>query len=196
MTASKEFRMRVTGLGGQGVITIATVISQAAVNSGLNVTSLDRLRSAMRLGPVSCDIRLGGESFLVTLAPGTADAVIGVEPYEGCTSAGRKLRPGGTAIINTHPTPPLTNIVNAVPYPDMEPVWGKLLERDNRLIRVNATDLARSITGRGEGANFILLGILLSQVKDFPLSQVAILGAIGKDDMKLRCLKAGMELHV
>jgi indolepyruvate ferredoxin oxidoreductase len=68
MIKGEEFRLRITGLGGQGVMTIATVISQAAVKNGLNVTSLDRLRSAMRLGPVHCDIRLGGLGFFPTLS--------------------------------------------------------------------------------------------------------------------------------
>ena len=33
MSRAEEFRMRITGLGGQGVMTIATVISQAAVKN-------------------------------------------------------------------------------------------------------------------------------------------------------------------
>ena len=196
MTKAVDFRLRITGLGGQGVMTIAKVISQAAVNSGLNVTSLDRLRSAMRLGPVHCDICLGGEGFLSTLSHGTADAIIGLEPYEGCMSSGELLRPGGVAIINTFQTPPMTNIAKGSPYPEMDGVWGKLMERDNKLVLVNATDIARSITGKGAGANFVLLGIFLRQVKDFPISKSAICEVIGKDEIKLRCLEAGFEEKV
>lgn len=196
MTRVEDFRLRITGLGGQGVMTIAKLVSQAAVNAGLNVTSLDRLRSAMRLGPVHCDIRLGGEGFLSTLAPGTADAVIGLEPYEGCTSSGRLLRPGGVAIINTSQTPLMTDIAKGSPYPEMESVWGKLMERDNRLILVNAIEIARSATGKGQGANFVLLGILLSQVEKFPLSESLIRELIGDNKAKLRCLEAGLDLKV
>jgi Pyruvate/2-oxoacid:ferredoxin oxidoreductase gamma subunit len=150
----------------------------------------------MRLGPVHCDIRLGGLGFFPTLSPGTADVVIGLEPYEGCVSSAQLLRPGGTAVINSCQTLPITNIAQGSPYPDLEPILGKLLERDNRIIMVDTSELARSISGKANGANFILLGILISQVKQFPLASSQIIEEIGRNDAKLRCFQAGLDLII
>lgn len=196
MSRAEEFRMRITGLGGQGVMTIATVISQAAVKNGLTVTSLDRLRSAMRLGPVHCDIRLGGKGFLPTLSPGTADVVLGLEPYEGCISSAQLLRPGGTTIINSQKTLPMTNIAQGSPYPDLEPIIGKLLEHDNKVIILYASKAARTITGKASGTNFVLLGVLVSQVPQFPITAEQIMEVIGADDAKRRCFQAGLDLQI
>ena len=53
-----DFGMRITGVGGTGVVTVAQIISTAAGLAGLQVRSLDQLGLAQKGGAVISDIKL------------------------------------------------------------------------------------------------------------------------------------------
>ncbi|CUR55538.1 Pyruvate indolepyruvate ferredoxin oxidoreductase (fragment) [metagenome] len=59
-----EFNLRITGIGGTGVVTVAQVISAAASISGMYVRTLDQMGMAQKGGAVVSDVRLGVRPFL------------------------------------------------------------------------------------------------------------------------------------
>ena len=50
------FYLRIAGIGGQGSVHLAKTLAQAAVACGTTVSMFERPRSAMRLGPITCDL--------------------------------------------------------------------------------------------------------------------------------------------
>ena len=58
-----DFSMRITGVGGTGVVTVAQIISTAASMAGLQVRSLDQLGLAQKGGAVISDIKLSSAPF-------------------------------------------------------------------------------------------------------------------------------------
>ena len=76
-----DFGMRITGVGGTGVVTVAQIIATAASMAGLQVRSLDQLGLAQKGGAVVSDIRLSPAPFTGAnkLTPGTCDLYLGCD---------------------------------------------------------------------------------------------------------------------
>ena len=72
-----------TGLGGQGIITLANLISGQASEKGLKVSLFNAKGMAQRGGRVTSEIRMSddpGLEFGARISAGTADILIGMEP--------------------------------------------------------------------------------------------------------------------
>ena len=87
MSRENVFNLRVVGIGGKGVVRITSEIAEAALSEGLKFTVVERPRSAMRLGPITCDIIFGQDNFAPFIAAGDADAVFSCEPLDGAMNA-------------------------------------------------------------------------------------------------------------
>ena len=83
----KPFYLRICGVGGQGSVHLAGTLAAAAVREGISVSVIDRPRSAMRLGPITCDLCLGQEGFAPFIVPGEADAVLKQLPAHAAVGA-------------------------------------------------------------------------------------------------------------
>lgn len=69
------------GVGGQGVITGASIIARAAIDSGLNAVMSEVHGMAQRGGSVLCELRLGAVHSPM-IPDGDVDIVIDFEPAE------------------------------------------------------------------------------------------------------------------
>lgn len=116
-----DFDMRITGIGGTGVVTVAQIIGTAAMLAGLTVSGLDQIGLSQKAGPVVSDLRLsrGHAGFTNRLGADQAnlllafDQLVGASP-RGLLTADPSLTvvvgstsgtPTGTMI--THPEQPL-----------------------------------------------------------------------------------------
>ena len=100
------------GVGGQGILTIATIVGQAALARGLQVKQSEVHGMAQRGGAVVAHLRLSSDPIYADLiAQGTADAILSVEPMEALRYTAW-LRPGGVVLANTEP------VKNIPDYPD------------------------------------------------------------------------------
>ncbi|MEI7825995.1 MAG: 2-oxoacid:acceptor oxidoreductase family protein, partial [Chlorobiaceae bacterium] len=71
------------GVGGQGILTIAAVIDQAALQSGLTVRQTEVHGMSQRGGAVQSHLRISdGEIYSDLIAEGTANLILSVEPLE------------------------------------------------------------------------------------------------------------------
>ncbi|MDH5520758.1 MAG: indolepyruvate ferredoxin oxidoreductase family protein, partial [Acidimicrobiia bacterium] len=78
---SDAFNVRLAGIGGTGVVTVAQILATAAMLDGWNVRGLDQTGLSQKAGPVVSDIRLdrrqASDSNL--LGQGEADLVVGFD---------------------------------------------------------------------------------------------------------------------
>ena len=138
------------GVGGQGILSIATVIGSPALQQGLHLKQAEVHGMSQRGGDVQSNLRLSSEPIHSDLIPrGAADLIVSLEPMEALRYV-PYLAPQGWIITNTVP------FVNIPDYPAMESVMAEL----NNLPRVIAIDvdaLAKE-TGSPRSANMVLLG--------------------------------------
>ena len=138
------------GVGGQGILSIATVIGSAALEQGLHLKQAEVHGMSQRGGDVQSNLRLSSDPIHSDLIPrGAADLVVSLEPMEALRYI-PWLSKEGWIITNTVP------FVNIPDYPEMDKVLGEL----NRLPHVIAIDvdaIAKEV-GSPRSANMVLLG--------------------------------------
>jgi Pyruvate/2-oxoacid:ferredoxin oxidoreductase gamma subunit len=120
-----------TGLGGQGVLTISKILGSAASEKGLEVTIFNAKGMAQRGGRVTSEIRMCDEPervFGSRIAAGCADILIGLEIGEALNSI-HYIKSGGTVILldYTFLSPP--TILKKEPYPTASQVAGCFSEK-------------------------------------------------------------------
>ena len=103
-----------SGVGGQGILTIATIIGEAATVAGLNLKQAEVHGMSQRGGDVQSNLRLSDETIhsdLISL--GEADLIISMEPMEALRYL-PYLEKEGWVVTSANP---FKNIPN---YPDEE----------------------------------------------------------------------------
>ena len=102
------------GVGGQGVLSVAAIISQAAVTGGLQVRQSEVHGMAQRGGAVLAHLRISDKGIASDLVPrGGADLILSMEPLESLRYAAW-LSPNGALVSAAEP---MVNITN---YPAIE----------------------------------------------------------------------------
>ncbi|MDD2602677.1 MAG: 2-oxoacid:acceptor oxidoreductase family protein, partial [Prevotella sp.] len=72
-----------SGVGGQGILSIATIIGEAATEAGINLKQAEVHGMSQRGGDVQSNLRLSTEPiFSDLLSHGGADLIISMEPME------------------------------------------------------------------------------------------------------------------
>jgi Pyruvate/2-oxoacid:ferredoxin oxidoreductase gamma subunit len=141
-----------TGLGGQGIITLANLIAGQASDRGLKVTLFNAKGMAQRGGRVTSEIRLSDDPqvpFGARISTGKADILIGMEIGETINSLSY-LKEGGAAVLLDHAFVPTTMVLKKEPYPS----FGRLVELFSQ-----KTDRVFAVTGAGQPYNMFLLGV-------------------------------------
>jgi indolepyruvate ferredoxin oxidoreductase beta subunit len=147
------------GVGGQGILTIATIVGQAAVSRALRVKQSEVHGMAQRGGAVVAHLRLSSALIYSDLiAPGTADVVLSVEPMEALRQA-YNLRAGGVLLANTEA------VRNIADYPDEAALLGELRSLPRSLV-LDAGAMAKAC-GSARAMNIVMLGAL-SPFLDLP----------------------------
>ncbi|MBO7640696.1 MAG: indolepyruvate oxidoreductase subunit beta [Bacteroidales bacterium] len=145
------------GVGGQGILSIATVIGRAALDQHLFLKQAEVHGMSQRGGDVQSNLRLASEPIASDLIPkGCCDLIVSLEPMEALRYL-PYLAPDGWIITNTVP------FVNIPTYPEPE----KLQEALGALPHVIALDvdsIAKEIQSP-RSANMVLLGATASVLK-------------------------------
>ena len=80
---NKVFNIIVNGIGGQGVITLLSLIDEAAFIEGYEVRSSELHGLSQRGGSVETHIRFGNKVYSPLISNGKADLIISLEMLEG-----------------------------------------------------------------------------------------------------------------
>lgn len=159
----KEFNVVVIGVGGQGLLTLGGIISEAALKQGYDVKMSELHGLSQRGGSVPCQIRFGEKIYSSLIKPGQADLVIALEPLEALRAAKFASPKKTTMIINTQKTEPVSLLVSGEKYPSIGDVKKELKGFAKEVIDVNATETAIKETGTGVTANIYMLGLASAQ---------------------------------
>lgn len=139
------------GVGGQGILTIATIIGDAAAVAGLSLKQAEVHGMSQRGGDVQSNLRLSTEEIYSDLIKeGAADLIISMEPMEALRYL-TYLDKEGWVVTSSHPFKNITN------YPDDEALMNEL----NGLPQVATLpieDVAKE-NNMPKSANVILLGM-------------------------------------
>jgi len=163
-----------TGVGGQGIISIAYVIASAALEEGFDVKQAEVHGMSQRGGAVQSHLRLSPGRIWSDLIPqGEADLVLSVEPLEALRYLDY-LRPDGMVIASRAP------FINIKNYPDLETVLSKIREIPRHLI-IDSEKLAKE-AGSSRTQNMVLLGAAAGRL-------------MVKEENLIRFIKALFERH-
>ena len=138
------------GVGGQGLLSIAAVLGEAARAEGLHLKQAEVHGMAQRGGVVQSHVRISDRPIHSDLIrEGTADLILALEPMEALRYV-PFLRGDGILIANRIP---FKNIPN---YPDLERIIAEI-ERIERHILIDAAALAKE-AGSVRCGNMVMLG--------------------------------------
>ena len=155
------------GVGGQGILSIATVIGEAAMNENLFIKQAEVHGMSQRGGDVQSNLRISSQHINSDLIPlGSADVIISMEPMEALRYLPFLKKEGWIITSST----PFVNIPN---YPDMK-IVNDDLDKINNVIRIDIEKLAKD-NAIPRSANMILLGAAQKAIGiDYDILQNAI----------------------
>jgi len=145
-----KFDVILAGVGGQGVLSVAAIIAQAAVNEGLKVRQSEVHGMAQRGGAVLAHLRISDTDIAGDLVPkGSADIIISMEPLESLRYTDW-LAPSGALVTAAEP------FVNIGNYPEPESVITAI--KSYPLCRIiEAAALAKE-AGLARAVNTVMVG--------------------------------------
>lgn len=187
-----KYDILLAGVGGQGVLSIAAIISQAAMAEGLQVRQSEVHGMSQRGGGVQAHLRISDSEIYSDLIPkGSADMILSMEPLESLRYL-EFLCPQGVIITSSVP---FKNIDN---YPNLD----ELLENIKKIPRsvlVDSQKLA-SEAGNLRTENMVLVGVALNYI---PINkatvETAVCNRFGSKDPKLvdiNCRALGLGTEV
>ena len=183
--------IKLSGVGGQGILSIATVLGQAATAAGVNLKQAEVHGMSQRGGDVQSDLRLSTEPVFSDQIPlGGADLILSMEPMEALRYL-PWLSESGVVVTSSRP------LVNIPDYPDEAALLAEL-DALPRVVRLDIEGLARELQSP-RSANMILLGMAAPYIPLLSEEQLrsaleSVFGRKGPDVVQanLRAFEAGL----
>jgi Pyruvate/2-oxoacid:ferredoxin oxidoreductase gamma subunit len=178
----------ITGVGGQGTVTLGDLIAERAMSLGLPVSVFHSRGMAHRGGRVAGEIRIAsraGERLGPRLSPGGADVLIGMEIGETINSL-PFLREGGVALLIDYRYVPSETALKKEEYPDLAKAGELFSRRTPRVFTVVRPPAPVNLFALG-----FLAGILPPD-----LDPQGIFDAAGLEETIRQYLKKNTELNL
>jgi len=152
------------GVGGQGILSIATIIGEAATKAGLNLKQAEVHGMSQRGGDVQSNLRLSTEPIYSDLiAQGKTDVVISMEPMESLRYL-PYLAKTGTIVTSSKP------FINIPNYPDEAELMAELDSMPS-VVKLDIESVAKD-AGNARGANMVLLGMAAPFIEILSVQQL------------------------
>ncbi len=138
------------GVGGQGILSVATILGVAALKEGLNIKQAEVHGMSQRGGDVQSTLRISSSPIHSDLIPsGKADLIVSLEPMEALRYL-PTLSPEGWIVTSSAP------FVNIPNYPDIE-IIEKEYEKAGNVIAFDMEAMAKEVASP-RSSNMVLLG--------------------------------------
>lgn len=139
-----------SGVGGQGILSIAAVVGMAALENQLYLKQAEVHGMSQRGGAVQSHLRISEKEIASDLIPqGSADIIISVEPMESLRYL-PWLSENGWLVTNSTP------FVNIPDYPDLNELLAEIEKLPKKIV-LNADEIARQIKSP-RSSNMVILG--------------------------------------
>ena len=139
-----------SGVGGQGILSIATVVGWAAIKNNLYLKQAEVHGMSQRGGDVQSNLRLSSDPIFSDLIPkGECELIISMEPMEALRYL-PYLKKDGWIITNSAP------FVNIPSYPEVSAIDADL-KKDANVISFDSDQIAKDC-GAPRSSNMALLG--------------------------------------
>jgi indolepyruvate ferredoxin oxidoreductase len=177
-----DFSMRITGIGGTGVVTVAQIIATAAVIDGKAVRSLDQTGLAQKGGAVVSDLKITATPTETApkVSSGACDLYLVCDSLVGTDPANLKAAsPDRTvAVLSTTAVPTGRMVVDTgIEFPAPGAIRGALDAAVARTVSLDAGHLATELFASEQYANMILVGAAF-QLGRLPISETALEEAV------------------
>lgn len=180
----------IAGVGGQGILTIATVIGTAAMMEGLQLKQAEVHGMSQRGGDIQSNLRISSKPIASDLIPeGKVDLIISVEPMESLRYVNMLDKNEGRLVTSMNP------FINTLNYPPIEDIL-KAVWDVPRNVTIDAEKVAKE-KGSIKAANIVVLGAaspyLGISFESLEKAIESIFSKKGKDiiDLNLKALSAG-----
>lgn len=183
----KRCDLLLAGIGGQGVITLGTLLKLAALHEGVEVTGAERRGGAQREGPVTANVRYRvlerdeandprRQPFSGQIPRGSAHLILSLEPLEAARWLGYA---NADTVFIVEPTARVPTAVRlgSTPYPSLEALWAMLREVTPHVYPLPLEDLSKRHFGGLRQVNVLALGAIAALGR-LPVSDAALLAVV------------------
>ena len=181
-----------SGVGGQGILSIATIIGAAAIKEKLYIKQAEVHGMSQRGGDVQSNLRISSDPISSDLIPlGKADLIISLEPMEAMRYL-PYLKKDGWIITNTAP------FINIPNYPELQELLDRIKALDHH-VSLDVDAIAKEVASP-RAANIVLLGaaslFLGIEVEKIEDGIRNVFGRKGEAivEMNLKAFRAGLEV--
>lgn len=181
-----------SGVGGQGILSIATVIGRAALKSGLYMKQAEVHGMSQRGGDVQSNLRISDKPIASDLIPtGKCDLIISLEPMEALRYL-PYLNADGWLVTNEVP------LINIPVYPAEEDLKSQINQLPHKIM-LDVNKVAKE-AGSVRVANIVLLGATIPFLGiSYELMQDSIREIFQRKgeaivEMNLKALASGKEI--
>ncbi len=159
------------GVGGDGIVSVAKIISDAALSLGMYVKQSEIHGMSQRGGSVFSHLRVSSDPIFSDVIPeGKADIILSSEPMEALRYL-PFLSKDGWVITNSAP------FINIKNYPELDAVMAEL-KKVPHCVAFDANEIAKQVKAR---SNMVLLGAAAPYLDiDFAELEKAIASIFGR----------------
>lgn len=154
----KEFNIVIAGIGGQGSLSLALIIAEAALAEGYDVKTSELHGLSQRGGTVPCHVRFGKRIYSSRVRVGKADLIIALEPLEALRACFYGSKGKTIFLIDSERIVPISSSAFGEKYPSNEEIKKILSEFSSKVFFVEASKTLRKEFGSATGSNVFMLG--------------------------------------
>jgi indolepyruvate ferredoxin oxidoreductase, beta subunit len=181
-----------SGVGGQGILSIAAVIGQAALENKYYMKQSEVHGMSQRGGDVQANLRISDKPIFSDLIPlQQADLILSLEPMEALRYV-PYVKENGWIVTNAAPFKNITN------YPNEADIEDELKKHKNHIL-INIDEIAKEV-GSTRTANMVLLGAAMPFLslpeEDIEDAIYAIFEKKGEEiiELNIKALRAGASI--
>ncbi|GEE01033.1 indolepyruvate ferredoxin oxidoreductase [Gordonia spumicola] len=162
-TMNGNFTIRITGIGGTGVVTVSQVLATAAVIDGHSARTVDMTGLAQKGGAVVSDIKVSASPVeqAAKVASGDCDVYLACDQLVGADPVNLKVASTSktVAIVSTTKVPTGSMVIDtSVAFPEALAVRTAIDDHVARSVYLNAGELSDDLFDDEQYANMLMVG--------------------------------------